>query len=188
MTSNSLRAAKYSIAVFATIAGLTYGLSVPLRSTSTASASNVAGGEAYSSAGTTGGPGTGMMVGPVVTATKAVDVHTHAHLGDTLTYTVVITNNGPGAANSVNFLDTIDANTTLVPNSLKISPIAIDDTYNTIGNVNISVPAGSGVVANDLNPGGMGTLTVTQVNGTAIGGAISTTHGSVTMNADGSFT
>ena len=56
------------------------------------------------------------MAGPTVTATKAVDVHTHAHLGDTLTYTVVITNNGPGSATGVNFLDTIDANTTLVAN------------------------------------------------------------------------
>ena len=83
------------------------------------------------------------MAGPTVTATKAVDVHTHAHLGDTLTYTVVITNTGPGSATGINFLDTIDTNTTLVANSLKVSPVAVDDTYNTIGNVDISVPAGS---------------------------------------------
>src|SRR5262249_9969380 len=128
------------------------------------------------------------MAGPTITATKAVDVHTHAHPGDTLMYTVVISNTGMADATGVNFLDTIDANTTLVANSLKISPIAINDTYNTIGNVDISVPAGSGVLANDLNPGGMGTLAVTQVNGGGVGSPVATTHGSVTMAADGSFT
>src|SRR5215470_3960862 len=152
MKSNSLRAAKYSIGVFFIVIGLSYGLSIPLRSSGTAAASN-AGGEAY-----TPPAAMGTMVGTTVTATKAVDVHTHAHLGDTLMYTVVITNTGTSDATSVNFLDTIDANTTLVGGSLKISPIAVNDTYNTIGNVNISVPVGSGVLANDLNPGGMGTL------------------------------
>ena len=109
------------------------------------------------------------MAGPTITATKDVDVHTHAHLGDTLTYTVVISNTGMADATGVNFLDTIDPNTTLVAGSLAISPIAVNDTYNTIGNVNISVPAGQGLIANDLNPGGMGTLTVTKVNATPSG-------------------
>src|SRR2546425_12525541 len=86
------------------------------------------------------------------------------------------------------FTDTVDTNTTLDMSSIKVSPIAVNDTYNTIGNVNISVPAGSGVIANDLNPGGMGSLTVTQVNGGAVGSPVATTHGSVTMQADGSFT
>src|SRR5262245_45352368 len=128
------------------------------------------------------------MAGPTITATKNVDVHTHAHPGDTLMYTVVISNTGMADATGVNFTDTIDANTTLVPGSLAISPIAQNDSYNTIGNVNISVPAGSGVLTNDLNPGGMGTLAVTQVNGGAVGSPVATTHGSVTMAADGSFT
>jgi len=78
----------------------------------------------------------------------------------------------------------------LVAGSVKVSPIAVNDAYNTIGNVNISVPA-SGVVTNDLNPNGSGTLSVTQVNATAIpGGGMATagtTHGSVTMHSDGSF-
>ena len=45
MKSNSFRAAKCSIGVFLTVIGLTYGLSVPLRSTGTAEASNAAVGE-----------------------------------------------------------------------------------------------------------------------------------------------
>src|SRR5215471_3464542 len=123
---------------------------------------------------------------PSITVTKS---HTGGpfHLGDTINYTATISNGGTDALNTV-FSDTIDTNTTLVGGSLKVSPLAVNDTYNTIGNVNISVPSGSGVLANDLNPGGAGTLTVTQVNGTNLGGAIGTTHGSVAMNAEGSFT
>jgi hypothetical protein len=102
----------------------------------------------------------------------------------------MITNTGAADAMGVNFTDTIDPNTTLVGGSLKVSPIAVDDTYNTIGNVNISVPAGSGLLFNDLNPGGMGTIGFTLINATPFvsGSAVATTHGSVTVNTDGSFT
>ncbi|HMG33458.1 MAG TPA: cadherin-like domain-containing protein, partial [Blastocatellia bacterium] len=131
--------------------------------------------------------GTATPLAPTVTATKSHTPTGNRSPGDTLTYTVVISVSGMDAT-GVNFTDTIDPNTTLVANSLVVSPIAVNNTYNTIGNVNISVPVAQGVVANDLNPGGMGTLTVTQVNGTAVPGTAATTHGSVTMAADGSFT
>src|SRR5215471_7940474 len=121
---------------------------------------------------------------PGITVTKS---HTGGpfHLGDQINYTATISNGGTDALNTV-FSDTIDPNTTLVGGSLKVSPLAINDTYNTIGNVNISVPAGSGVLVNDLSPGG-GSLTVSLVNATAVPGTAATTHGSVTMAADGSF-
>jgi uncharacterized repeat protein (TIGR01451 family) len=132
---------------------------------------------------------------PTITATKShmlAPGDTQADPGDTLTYTVVITNSGSTDATGVNFSDTIDPNTTLVPGSLIASPIASDDSYHTIGNVNISVPVGLGVTANDSNPNGGGTLTVTQVNATAVPGGgsatTSTPNGSVTMGSDGSFT
>ncbi|HWO02277.1 MAG TPA: HYR domain-containing protein [Blastocatellia bacterium] len=128
---------------------------------------------------------------PNMTATKSHTPSGSVHPGDTLTYTVVITNAGTTDATGVNFSDTIDPNTTLVGGSLIASPIAVNDSYNTIGNVNISVPVGQGVIANDLNPNGSGTLTVTQVNSTPVpgGGSASagTTNGSVTMSSDGSF-
>jgi hypothetical protein len=129
-------------------------------------------------------------VGTTVTATKSHTPSGNRAPGDTLTYTVVIANTGAADATMVNFTDTIDPNTTFVFGSLKVSPIAVNDTYNTIGNVNISVPSGSGLLVNDLNPGGMGTLGFTLINATPFvsGSAVATTHGSVTVNTDGSFT
>ena len=123
---------------------------------------------------------------PNITATKSHTPPGSANPGDTLTYTVVISNSGTSDATGVNFTDTIDPNTTLVPGSVKASPIAVDDNYHTIGNVNISVPAAQGVVANDSNSG-FGTLSVTKVNATTVPGTASTANGSVTMNSDGSF-
>lgn len=123
---------------------------------------------------------------PNITATKSHAPAGSAQPGNTLTYTVVIANSGSTDATGVNFSDTIDPNTTLVSGSVKASPIAVDDSYHTIGNVNIAVPAAQGVVANDSNSG-FGTLTVTQVNATPVPGTASTANGSVTMNSDGSF-
>src|SRR5205814_5233966 len=81
----------------------------------------------------------------VTSATKTVSPAGNANPGDTLTYTVTI-NNGPATVNGVILSDTIDPNTTLVGGSVVVSPIAVDDTYNTMGNVNISFPLRSGVV------------------------------------------
>jgi len=128
---------------------------------------------------------------PNITATKSHTPAGNAHPGDILTYTIVITNSGTSDATGVNFTDTIDPNTTLVPGSVKTSPVAVDDSYHTIGNVNISVPVAQGVTANDSNSGS-GTLSVTKVNATVVPGGGSATaataNGSVTMSSDGSFT
>jgi trimeric autotransporter adhesin len=140
---------------------------------------------------------------PSITATKVdaisidVDSDLKADPGDELMYTVTITNGGPDPATAVMFTDTIDPNTTLVPGSIAASPIAVNDSYNTIGNVNIQVPA-PGVRANDLNPNVVPSTTitaleVTQVNATAVpsGGSATVTttnNGSVTLSSDGSFT
>src|SRR5262249_11865613 len=89
-----------------------------------------------------------------LTATKTDNVSTPVNPGDTIMYTVTITNTGTVPLTNVNFTDTLDANTTLVPGSVAVAPIAVNDSYNTIGNVNIQVPVGQGVIANDLNPHG----------------------------------
>src|SRR5205085_2716416 len=91
----------------------------------------------------------------------------------------VITNNAAGDATGVAFNDTVDANTTLVSGS---GVLAADDDYNTIGNVQISVPA-PGLLVNDLD------ITAGNNTGmTASGGTTSTLGGIVSISSDGSFT
>lgn len=65
------------------------------------------------------------------------------------------------------------------------SPVANDDNYNAIGNVTLTVPAGSGVLANDSDDqplgGAPGDTQVTAFDATGTNG------GHVSMNPDGSF-
>ena len=93
-----------------------------------------------------------------LTATKTDNLSTPVNPGDTIMYTIEITNTGTVDLTNVNFTDTIDPNTTLVAGSLVVAPIAVNDSYNTIGNVNITIPMAQGVMSNDLNPNGSGTL------------------------------
>jgi hypothetical protein len=131
--------------------------------------------------------GMAALLAPAVTAIKtAVLVGTDNGTtgptpGDVIEYTVTIANTGPDDATGVNFTDTVDPNTTLVPGSVKSAPIAVKDAYSTVGNVSISVPAASGLTSNDVNLDG-DVLTITAVDQTG-------TEGQVTFNAtDGSFT
>ena len=113
-------------------------------------------------------------------------------------YTVTISNTGNADATNVAFTDTIDPHTTLVAGSVNTQPIADPDTYAASGNIQISVAA-PGVLANDRDPdtGNNSGLTVSKVQGVAanVGVATDTTKagvggvkGSVTLNANGSFT
>jgi len=81
--------------------------------------------------------------------------------GETITYNVDVANPSGFDALGVGFTDTIDANTTLVPASLKVSPLALNDTYSvaTSGTLNTAAP---GVLSNDT---GLPAPTVTAVNG-----------------------
>ncbi len=130
------------------------------------------------------------LLAPAITATKSFVLleseggSAGPTPGDILKYTVVI-NNGATAgaennATGVIFTDQIDANTTLVPGSLKSGPVAIDDSYSTVGNVSIAVPVGSGLMLNDVNLNGT-PMTVTSIDDMG-------TMGDVTFNANGSFT
>src|SRR5215204_4144896 len=144
------------------------------------------------SAGSAGAPPVGsprattraaaLAVAPIITATKSDAFPSHpsgkAEAGDTITYTVQINNSGTDATGVV-FNDTVDANTTLVP-GFTTTPVAIDDSYSAVGNVQINPPAGS-LTANDSDPDG-GTVTAVPATTT------STQGGNVAVNADGSFT
>lgn len=97
------------------------------------------------------------FLAPSVTATNTYAITSNvgpggASAGDELEYTVTISNGGPDPADVTAFTETIDANTTLVPGSVKASPIAQNDSYSTIGNVGINIPAGSGLFSNDVSP------------------------------------
>jgi len=125
----------------------------------------------------------------VITATKddGLAAATTVAPGGTIDYTVNISNTGDTAATNVQFSDTIDAHTTLVPGS----PVAAtSDSYNTIGNVQISIPDGStDLLANDFDPDtgnntGMTATAETKSSTNCTGGC----SNNVTISADGSFT
>lgn len=99
--------------------------------------------------------------------------------GETVTYTLNVSNSGADDATGVSLSDTIDPNTTLVPGSLKISPLAFADSYSAAQDTPLSVGA-PGVLTNDT-----GLPAPTAV---PIAGGATTQGGTVTLNADGSFT
>ncbi|MBK9982120.1 MAG: hypothetical protein IPP15_06785 [Saprospiraceae bacterium] len=100
---------------------------------------------------------------------------------DRIRYTVTIQNTGGAPATLVQLNAVLDGRTTLVPGSFKSSPLAINDSYTSTGNVGISVAAGSGLKANDFDDNIPG-LTI-------VAGTFATTGGgSITIAADGGFT
>ena len=136
-------------------------------------------------------PGAALAVplAPSLSATKTdsfadPDGDGKAEPGDTITYNVTITNNGTDATN-VQFTDTIDANTTLVPGSLATQPIASNDSYNVLGNVRIQPNAAGGLLANDCDPDNGGPCSSAGLM--ASGPTNSAQGGDVSVNADGSF-
>ncbi|MBI3651458.1 MAG: HYR domain-containing protein [Acidobacteria bacterium] len=118
------------------------------------------------------------MFAATVTASKTVSPASAAP-GATLTYTVTIADSGMDAT-ALALNDTIDTNTTLVAGSVKATPVAVNDSYTATGNVQITIPAGSGVLVNDFL--GIPTATITASDTTSAQG------GTVAVNADGSFT
>ncbi len=124
---------------------------------------------------------------PVITATKTdarvvdADGNGVTTPGDTLEYTVAITNTGDMDATNVQFTDTIDINTTLVAGSIMTTPIAFPDSFSALGNVRIQ-HAAPGLLANDFDPDTGGNTGLT-----ASGPATSANGGNVVVNANGSF-
>ncbi len=85
--------------------------------------------------------------------TSDVDADGRAESGDVLTYMIVITNTGT-LINGVGFSATPDLNTLIVPGSIRISPMAIDDSYTAFRDTDLVVDASDGVLVNDFDPDG----------------------------------
>src|SRR2546423_11019657 len=94
---------------------------------------------------------------PIIAATKTdsfpdLNADGKADPGETITYTVTISNTGTADATGVQFSDSVDPNTSLVGGSVNTQPIASDDTYTAVGNVRIQPNAAQGLLANDRDP------------------------------------
>ncbi|HEX6190396.1 MAG TPA: Ig-like domain-containing protein, partial [Pyrinomonadaceae bacterium] len=103
-------------------------------------------------------------------------------------YTVTISNAG-GATDATNviYTNTIDSHTELVAGSITTQPIAVNDSFNVLGNVRIQVPDGaSDLMGNDCDPDPAGGP-CTNAGLTASGPTTGPTNGQATVNADGSF-
>ncbi|HWS90884.1 MAG TPA: Ig-like domain-containing protein [Pyrinomonadaceae bacterium] len=126
-----------------------------------------------------------------IMATKTDNLSTGVNPGDQINYEVVVSNSG-SAATGVQFSDTIDTNTTLVPGTLTASPLARNDSYTTDVDTPLTVPEGTGVRANDFG------LPTPSVAGVTVGGVpcsdatapfdCATANGTLSLAADGSFT
>ena len=76
-----------------------------------------------------------------------VDSDGNADPGDTLRYTAVLTNTGAADAANVEFADTLPAGSSLVANSILVSPVAFDDTATVQQSTTQLIP----VLDNDTN-------------------------------------
>jgi hypothetical protein len=120
--------------------------------------------------------------GPEVTATKVDTLVSPAPAepGDTIEYTIEIANDG-GDADGVSLEDLLAANPdlTLVPGSLRSTPIARDNLYEACGNVSLSVTGQAGypnLLTNDSDPDGNNgnPLTITAFDAASVkGGTVS---------------
>src|SRR5436190_16968240 len=98
--------------------------------------------------------------------------------GDTINCKVVISNTGSADATGVQYNQDVDTNTTSVGDSVKMSPVAVNDSYNATLNTPLVVAA-PGVLTNDA---GVPTPTaVSIVSGSTSQG------GTVSLSSDGSF-
>ena len=128
---------------------------------------------------TTNSP-TAVTIAATLSAAVATDnTPTGPSATDVLEYTAVVSNSGSTDATAVTYTNTIDVNTTLVAGSLSATPFAVNDNYTCVGNVGLVVNAATGVLTNDISP--------TNTAKTATVASGSSTNGSYSISADGSF-
>ncbi|MBL9156129.1 MAG: cadherin-like domain-containing protein [Verrucomicrobiales bacterium] len=104
--------------------------------------------------------------------------------GSGVNYTIQINNTGAGNATGTKIDNPTPTNMTLVPTSIRTTCLAINDVYSCLGNVPITIAAGSGVLANDTDPDNLGGGTL---SATAIAAGATTQGGTVTLSTNGGF-
>src|SRR5262245_27529672 len=124
----------------------------------------------------------------VLTATLDDQTSVAVQPGDTIHYLVTVSNTGDADATGTALAITLDPNAPepgANNSTLRIGPLARRDTFSAVGNTPLSVNAAGGLRANDFDIDGLtptASLAVTaETKATSAGG-------SVTINADGSFT
>ncbi len=142
-------------------------------------------------------------LGVTKTGTFTPGANGRATPGAEIRYNNVIANSGTGTAPAVTYTDATPPNTTLVPGSVNVSPVAINDTFAAVGNTLLraggspgagpEVYSATGVSGNDREfLGDTSTVTRVQAVTAIVAGTITATtaqSGTVVMKvADGSFT
>src|SRR5437867_3292735 len=102
-----------------------------------------------------------------------------ADSGDTLRYTVAVSNTGTTDATGTVISDTLDPNTSLVAGSVRVSPLALADSYSVFKNTPLTIAA-PGLLTNDTGTPAPTVMAVTN--------APTSAGGTVTIAANGSFT
>ncbi len=131
-----------------------------------------------------------------LTAALADAMDVEVNPGDVLRYVATIANGGADDALGVAFAGLLDANTTLVAGSLRVSPLAFDDTYSgAVAATAFPVAAATGLIANDA--AGIPAGTVASFGGGSLAGTEATNAagttatfgagGQLTVNANGSL-
>ena len=113
-----------------------------------------------------------------------VDVNSNAQAdpGDTLRYSITLTNPGPGDATGVVLRINLDPNTTFLPGSLTSDILAIDDHYaDVLAHTPYQVGSATGLLANDVSPAAAPLSVIGY-------GAMTTLGGTVQAASDGAFT
>ncbi len=110
--------------------------------------------------------------------------------GDTIRYTVTVSNSGDADAINSAFNMNEDTNAPFVAGSVRIGPRAVRDVFNAAGNTQLT----GDIRANDVDIDGLTattSLTITAINGVAgnVGSPVALGQGgSVTVNSNGTFT
>jgi hypothetical protein len=129
------------------------------------------------------------------TLTDNITLATKVVPGGTINYTATITNNGAASptddATNLNFSALLDANTTLVAGSVHASPIAMNESYTTVGNTlleaGLAAPSGNPAVTSAFKLFTNDTISTPPDTIVFVSNTSGSNGATVTVNTDGSF-